>query len=234
MRPVRERDPLLVRAGQARGERRAMASRLLVGPLAGEEGRDVDVVYEGLRRKRVGDLGDVDVVLADLRGQVHRLGVQRLVGLALRVAGLDLLVSVGLALARVRPSGFCIVDAVEGPAVCEPGIEHPARVERRLRLIDDRKRRDRGEARGLVLGDEELADPAERDSEHADLVALHPGLAGDGLDNVVAVEPLERLEEVIGAARAAGAAHVDIDDREPMRLARIEIPLSGPLGLAVA
>ena len=39
-----------------------------------------------------------------------------------------------------------------------------------------------------------------------------PGLAGDGLDDVVAVERLERLEVVEGAAGAAGAAHVDVDD----------------------
>ena len=48
-----------------------------------------------------------------------------------------------------------------------------------------------------------------------DPVVQHPGLAGDGLDHVVAVEALQRLEVVIRAARAAGAAHVDVDDREP-------------------
>ena len=42
----------------------------------------------------------------------------------------------------------------------------------------------------------------------------HPRLVGDRFDHVVAVEVLQRLEEVEGAARAAGAAHVHVDHGE--------------------
>jgi len=52
-----------------------MAAGLLVGPLTGEEGRDVDVIDERLGRQGVGDLGDVVVVLVDLVEQVRGLGM---------------------------------------------------------------------------------------------------------------------------------------------------------------
>src|SRR5207302_2222865 len=51
-----------------------------------------------------------------------------------------------------------------------------------------------------------------------DLVMGDPGLTRDGLDHVVAVEILKALEEVKRAARAAGAAHIDVDDREAERV----------------
>ena len=57
-------------------------------------------------------------------------------------------------------------------------------------------------------GDEKLGDAGERETSHADLVVLDPGLAGDDLDDVVAVEELEGLEVVVSAAAAARAAHV--------------------------
>ena len=80
-------------------------------------------------------------------------------------------------------------------------------------VVDHRQRRDRGQARRPRRGDEQLADAAVGDADHADLAARRPRLPRDGLDHVVAVEPLERLEEVERPARAAGAAHVDVDDR---------------------
>ena len=47
-----------------------------------------------------------------------------------------------------------------------------------------------------------------------DLVVEHPRLVGDRLDHVIAVEVLQRFEEVEGAARAAGPAHVHVDHGE--------------------
>ena len=189
-----------------------MAAGLLVGPLAGHEGRHVDLVDEGDRGERVGDLGDVVVVFLDLFEQVDRLRVQRLVVRAGLVALLDALVGPGLAVAVGRRFG--VVDPLFRPLEREAGVEDAARIERRLGVVDHRERRDRGQARRLRRGREELADAAVGDPHHPDFVVQHPGLAGDRLDDVVAVEALQRLEEVEGAARAAGAAHVDVDDRE--------------------
>ena len=52
----------LRRAGEVLGQVGAVPARLLVGPLAGHEGRHVDPVHEGDRRERVGDLGPVVAV----------------------------------------------------------------------------------------------------------------------------------------------------------------------------
>ncbi len=87
---VGEREPLALGAGEAPRERRAVAAGLLVGPLAGEVGRRLDLVHERDRRQRVGDaLRTVVAVGPHLGEQVERLGVQRLVGLARLVAALD-------------------------------------------------------------------------------------------------------------------------------------------------
>ena len=94
-------------------------------------------------------------------------------------------------------------------------LSDAARIERRLHLVDHREGRDRGQARRLCLAGEELADAAVGDAHHPHLVVSDPGLTGDRLDDVVAVEVLQRLEEVERAPGAAGAAHVDVDDREP-------------------
>ena len=198
--------------GELVGEVGAVAAGLLVGPLAGEEDRHVDLVDEGDRRERVGDLRAVVAVALDLAEQVDSLGVQVLVGGADRVAVLDPLIGPGLAAGR--RGGQRVVDAVLGPGEGEAGVEDAARVERRLGVVDHRERGDRGEAGRPGGADEELADPAVGDARHRHLVVEDPGLAGDRLDRVVAVEALERLEVVEGAARAAGAAHVDVDDGE--------------------
>jgi len=50
-----------------------------------------------------------------------------------------------------------------------------------------------------------------------------PGLMGHRLDHVVAVEVLQRLERSRSTTRAAGAAHVHVDDVNPIRLARAAI-----------
>ena len=89
---------------------------------------------------------------------------------------------------------------------------------------------------GLVGADEELADPAVGDAGHADPAVQHPGLAGDGLHDVVAVEALQLLEVVEGAAGAAGAAHVHVDDRVAEQVEDRLMPLCGPgrIGVSVA
>ena len=68
---------------------------------------------------------------------------------------------------------------------------------------------------GLRLGHEQLREARVGEAHHPDPVALHPVLGRDRLDHVVAVEHLQRLEEVVGAAGAAGAAHVHPDDGVP-------------------
>ena len=112
------------------------------------------------------------------------------------------------------PAGSAFLLALLGPGDGEARVEDAARIERRGRRVDRRERRDRLEVGRIELGREQLADRAVRDPHHPDLVVEHPRLVGDRLDDVVAVEVLQRLEEVEGAARAAGPAHVDVDDRE--------------------
>ena len=111
-------------------------------------------------------------------------------------------------------------------------LSDAARIERRLHLVDHGEGRDRGQARRASLAGEELADAAVGDAHHPDLVVGDPRLPGDRLDDVVAVEVLQRLEEVERAARAARAAHVDVDDRESHDVGEGAIPLCGPSGLA--
>ncbi len=62
------------------------------------------------------------------------------------------------------------------------------------------------------------------------------GWRGDGLDHVVPVEALQRLEEVERAARATRAAHVHVDDREAhqVREHRDAARRPGRVGVAVA
>ena len=97
------------------------------------------------------------------------------------------------------------------PRQREARVQDPARVERGRGVVDHRQRRDGGEARRPPGGDEQLADPAVGHARHADLAVQRPGLPGDRLDHVVAVERLQRLEVVERAARAAGPAHVHVD-----------------------
>jgi hypothetical protein len=70
-------------------------------------------------------------------------------------------------------------------------------------------------------------------------VVENPRLFGDRLDHVVAVEILIRFEEVEGAARAAGSAHVHVDHREAHQVRehrdaafgafRVRVPVAGVL-----
>jgi hypothetical protein len=184
---------------------------LLVRPLAGEERRHGDPVHERDRRERIGDPWAVVPVAVDLGEQVDGLRVQRLVGLARAIAGADPLERPPLPAARRR--GLGVPHPVLRPRQGEPGVEDPARVERRRGRVDHRERRDRRQARRPARRDEELADPAVGEARHPDLAVLHPRLARDRLDHVVAVEPLERLEVVECAAGAARAPHVHVDDR---------------------
>src|SRR3954447_24150844 len=54
------------------------------------------------------------------------------------------------------------------------------------------------------------------------------------LDDVVAVEALQRLEEVEGAARAPGAAHVDVHHGEAHEAGDDGDPVRGAGGVRVA
>ena len=146
---VGEREPLLVRAGEVLGERRAVAAGLLVLPLAGHEDRHLDLVDERDRGERVGDLRDVVGVGADLRQQVRRPR-RAAPGWPCRSGRRP-----GSA-CRPRPgrrsgrAGLASWIALLGPVDGEAGVEDAARVERRLRRVDHRQRRDRREARRVA------------------------------------------------------------------------------------
>ena len=213
MDPVGEREPFVAGAGEVLREIGAVTAGLLIGPLAGEVRRHVDLVHERDRRQRVGDGRAVMGIRSDLAEQVGRLTVQHLVALAGLIAGLDLLERPRLA-AGGR-GGLGVVLALLAPRDREAGVEDPARVQRRRGVVDRRQRRDRVKVRRVGRGDEQLADRAVGDSQHPDLVVEHPRLMRHGLDHVIAIEALERLEVVKRAARASGPAHVDVDDGEP-------------------
>ncbi len=234
MDAVGEGEPLAIGAGELRHQRRTVAAGLLVGPLAAEEHRYLDLIDEGDRRQRVGNLCPVVVVAAGLGDQVDRLGMQVLVLLADLIAVLDPLP--GPLLAGGRARRLRVVDAILRPPEREAGVQDPARIERRQGVVDHRQRRDRREARRLGRADEQLADAAIGDADHADLAAEHPGLAGDRLDHVVAVERLQGLEVVEGTARAARAAHVDVNDRIAEQAGNRSDPAlgAGRVGVAVA
>ena len=57
---------------------------------------------------------------------------------------------------------------------------------------------------------------------------------GDRFDHVVAVEVLQLFEEVEGAARAAGAAHVHVHDGEAHQVRDYRDAVFGAFGVGVA
>ncbi len=234
VRAVGEREPLALCAREVLSQVRTVPAGLLVGPLARHVHGHLDLVDERDRRQRIRHRGLVVVVGADLREQVHGLAVQHLVGLARCVALLNPLVGPGLSAGSRGRLG--VMDPLLRPCHRETGVEDPARIQRGLGVVDHRQGRDRGQAGGIGLGGEQLADPAIGDAHHPHLVMQHPRLARDRLDHVVAVEVLERLEEVVGAAGAAGAAHVDVDDRKPHQVGDDRDPVlgTGRVGVSVA
>ncbi len=234
MGAVGEREPLVLRAGEVLGQVGAVPAGLLVLPLAGHERRHVDLVDERDRVERVGHRRVVGRVFLDLCQQVaspRRAGPgwPRRSG---RLPRIRLYAHAG----RGGTGRFGVLLALFGPGDREAGVEDAAGVERRRRRVDRRQRRDRLEVGRPGLSGEQLADRAVGDAEHADLVVEHPRLVGDRLDHVVAVEVLQRFEEVVGAARAAGPAHVHVDHREAhqvgehgdavFRAGRVRVPVA--------
>ena len=84
-------------SGHMLGQIRAVTTGLLVGELAGHEGRRRDLVHEGQRRHRISDRRHVVLVAVHLGDQVDCLSVEGLIGLAHGVALLDTLVGPRLA-----------------------------------------------------------------------------------------------------------------------------------------
>ena len=72
------------------------------------------------------------------------------------------------------PGRFGVLLALFGPRDREAGVEDAARVEGGGGRVDHRHRGDRLEARRVLLGGEQLADPAVGDPEHPDLVVRAP------------------------------------------------------------
>ena len=233
MGAVGEPEPFLAGPGEVRDQVGAVPAGLLILPLAGEEHRDVDLVHQRDRVERVSDLGPVVVVVPDRREQLLRLAVQSLVLLAGLVPAADLLLGVWLGVLQALTGRLGFLLALNRPRDSEAGVKDAARVQRCCGRVDRRQRRDRLERRRVGLGGEQLADRPVGDPDHSDLVVEHPRLVGDGLDHVVAVEVLERLEEVVGAARAAGAAHAHVDDREPHRVQQRRDPVHRTAGVGV-
>ena len=201
------------RPGHPIGQTRAVTPGLLVGELTDDERRRFDLVHERDRIERVGDSGDDVGVAVDLGDQVGRLAMQRLVATTGLIARSDSLIGPSLTGGHRRRERVPVT--LLRPVQRESAVEDPARVLRRLGRVDHRQRRDRLERRRIGRRGEQLTDAAVGNSQHPDLVAQHPWLMRDRLDDVVAVQRLQPLEVGVRAARAAGAAHVDVDHRVP-------------------
>ena len=78
----------------------------------------------------------------------------------------------------------------------ETNIEYSARVQRRVRVVDHRKRCDCLKMRRLCLSDEELRNSGIGESDHSDAVRQYPRLRRDRFDRVVTIRALESLEEL--------------------------------------
>ncbi len=232
MGTVGEREPLLCRAREVLSQIEAVAPGLLVLELAGHVRRHVDFPHERDRVERVGHRLVVGRVFFDLLVQVIRLAVEGLVGLARFVAFFDPLLRPRLA----TGGRFGVLLALFGPRDGEAVVEDAAGVKRRRRRVDRRHRRDRREAGRVQLRREQLADRSVGDAEHPDFVTEDPGLFSDRFDHVIAIGVLQRFEEVVGAARAAGSSHVHVDDGEAHQVGehRDAVFGAGRVGISVA
>ena len=194
-------------SGEAVEQEREPAAGLLVLEGAGQEDRDVDLVDEQRRVEWVGHLRRVVALGTGLGGDVDVLATEQLVVGAGRVAGVDAGLLPALAV------GLGLLADVLGPRSGEADVEDPAGGQGAPDgVVDDRQRSDRGQRRRVGRGDEQLGDSRVGEPDHADVVVLDPGLGRDGLDDVVAVGELERLEEVVGPAGAPRAPDVHRDD----------------------
>ena len=166
------------------------ALRLTVEGLVGQAGR---------RGTAGGGQFGVDLVvdprLADLR---HRGGRQRRPGGRRRSCG--------------RRLG--VVDPLADPAGGEPVVVDAAGVAGGEQVVGRAHRRDGRQPGRVGARGGQLGQPRVADADHADLVVGHPVLVGHDLDGVVGVVVGRVAEEVEGAARAAGAAHLEADRGE--------------------
>ncbi len=202
MDAVVDRHPQRRRARELVEQREEVRAGLLVLPRAREEHGHRDLVDE---RRRVVAIVLRRIVELDLTRDgdvVDVLIVQELVLVAHLVAGIDL----GLLPALAERLG--LRDHLGDPLGREAIVEDAARQHRRRRVTDHRHRGDRREVGWLHARDEQLGDARVRQADHPDLVVHDPRLRRDGLDHVVAVEQLHRLEVVERAARAPRAADV--------------------------
>ena len=197
------------RVGEVVEHQRRPPADLLVLERRGVEDRDVDVGAELLEAQRVGDLGHVVRVAAAPWRRRRRSG-RAAAGCRRRSSSPASTTSCS----QPCPYGSALSSTFSAHWQREALVEDAARGEHAAHgVVVDRQRRDRRQAGRLGRGDEDLGDARVGQADHADLVVLHPVLRGDRLDDVVAVEQLQRLEEVVGAARAARAADVDRHDR---------------------
>ena len=170
---------------------------LLVLPRRREEHGGVDLAGEATDVERSGDVIGVVRVVEGLLHDIDVLEPEPLVVGAGGVALVDELAHPGGA------GRFGVGEHLVGPGHREPGVEQTAGPEHaRARVAEHRQGGDGAEARRSGLRHEQLGEPGVGEADHADPVVLRPVLGRHGLDHVVAVEHLHRLEEVVGPAGA--------------------------------
>ena len=204
MAAVEEGEPLHRRVRELVEHVGELGAGLLVLPGAGEVHGHVDLAHQLREVAGVGVLRPVDERLAELL-EVDVLLAQPLVLGADRVAVVDALLDPGGAAGRRLPV------ALGEPLAGEAAVVDAAGPLLQPRVLDHREGGDGREVRRLGRRRVELGDARVGQADHAGLVVQDPVLAGDRLDDVVAVGLLGGVEHVEHAARAARAAHVDAD-----------------------
>ena len=144
---------------------------LLVLPAVSEEHGNINGMCEGRRIDAAHEIVRIVRSLLRLGNGVDLLSVEELVVRANRIAFVDLTLFPAL---TIRCG---LVDDVGDPIEREAVVENAARARRRIRSANDRQRRDRDEARRMLLCDEELRDTGIGEAGHADAMSDRPNSA---------------------------------------------------------
>ncbi len=172
---------------------------------------------------RAGEAGVVGLVVQRLvlqtgrrrpRGVGGELGVDLVVGPGLPDVGDRGRRALRDGVVVIDGGGLGVVDARVDPTGGEPVVVDAAGVPGREEVVGRAHGRDGRQIRRVGAGGRELGEARVADADHADLVVGDPRLVGDDLHRVVRVVVRRVTEEVEGASRAAGPAHLEADRGE--------------------
>ena len=126
-----------------------------------------------------------------------------------------------------------VVDAVADPTGREPVVVDPTGVTGGEQVVGRAHGGDGRQVRWIRARRGELGQSRVADAHHADVMVRHPVLVGHDLDGVVGVVVGRVAEEVEGAPRASGAAHLEADRGEPGHAGEHGAHVGGAVGQQV-